>query len=286
AGVENALHDLGGGLAARGLAVGAAHAGGQVVGADENRVDAGHGENGVGILDGGDVLALQHHENLVVGAGKVFVGGGVEVESVDGTADTAVADGRIFGGGDGGLGLLPAIDHGHDDAVSAVVENALAVIVAIGGDAGQGGAAGVGHRGEDVRGRLPVDQAVLDIHGEPGEAGASEEAGGRDVAQRQPGAYGRLAGSEGLFDGIFSHHVLVLTWRMLGRTIGWPGLSLRSSCLAHHTGTSKTQPRPPLISRSAEITMLGQPDALALARAALASASGWPLISTAWVSFR
>ena len=69
-----------------------------------------------------------------------------------------------------------AVDHRHDDAVGAVVEDALDVVVAVGRHAGQGDAAGVGDGGEHVRGRLPIDEAVLDVHGQPGEAGAGQEA--------------------------------------------------------------------------------------------------------------
>ena len=69
------------------------HAGGQVVGADEDGVDAGHGEDLVGVLDGLDVLALQDDEQLVVGLGVIVVGGGVEVEGMNAAADAAVAGG-------------------------------------------------------------------------------------------------------------------------------------------------------------------------------------------------
>src|SRR5947209_1856209 len=78
-----------------GPSVGAAHAGGQVVEGDEDGVDAGHGKDGVGGLEGLDVLALEHDEDLVVGAGVVLVGGGAEVEGVDAAADAAVAERRV-----------------------------------------------------------------------------------------------------------------------------------------------------------------------------------------------
>ena len=108
-------------------------------------------------------------------------------------------------GGDGGLRLGAGVDHGDDDAVGAVVEDALDVVVAVGRDAGQGGAAGVGDGGEHVGGGLPVDEAVLDVDGEPGEARAGQEARGGDAAQGQPGADGRLAGPEGLLDRVGAH---------------------------------------------------------------------------------
>ena len=137
-----------GGLAAGRLAVLAAHAGGQVVGADEDGVDAGHGKDGVGVLDGRDVLALEDDEQFLVGVGEVVGGGGAEIERRQAAADAAVAARRIEHGGDGGLGLGPAVDHRHDDAVRAVVEDALDVVVAVGRHPRQGGAAGVGDGAE------------------------------------------------------------------------------------------------------------------------------------------
>src|SRR5262249_30718048 len=58
AGFQDSFRHLSGSFAAGRLSVRSAHAGSQVVRTNENRVDAGHGENGVGILDGRDVLAL------------------------------------------------------------------------------------------------------------------------------------------------------------------------------------------------------------------------------------
>ena len=71
------------------LAVGVAHARGQVVRADEDRVDAGHGEDLVGVPHRLDVLALEDDEDLVVGLRVVVGGGGGEVQGVDAAADAA-----------------------------------------------------------------------------------------------------------------------------------------------------------------------------------------------------
>ena len=71
--------------------------------------------------------------------------------------------------------------------------------------AGQGDAAGVGDGREHVRGRLPIDEAVFDVHGQPGEAAAGEEARRGDAAERQPRPDGRAAGLQRLFDRIRSH---------------------------------------------------------------------------------
>ena len=50
-----------------GRVVGGPHRAGEVVGADEDGVDAGDGIDRVGDLDGGDVLGLDDDEDLVVG---------------------------------------------------------------------------------------------------------------------------------------------------------------------------------------------------------------------------
>jgi hypothetical protein len=130
------------------------------------------------------VLALEHDQEFLVGVGVVIVGIGAEIEGVDAAADGAISLGRIQGGGDGVFGFLPAIDHRHDDAHGAVVEHALDVVVPIAGDAGQGRAAGIRDRGEDVACGFPIDEAVLDIDVQPIQAGAGHEPGGDDAAQR------------------------------------------------------------------------------------------------------
>src|SRR5260370_40414204 len=112
----------------------AAHAGSQVVGADEDRVDAGYRENLIGVAHGLDVLTLQNHQDLVIGAGIIVDGRGREIERVDATPDTAVPRRRILGRSDGGQRLLAAIDHRHHDAVSAVIQNPFDVVVAVGAD--------------------------------------------------------------------------------------------------------------------------------------------------------
>ena len=129
---------------------------------------------------------------------------------MDAAADAAVADGRIQQAATAASASCAAVDHRHDDAVRAVVEHALDVVVAVAGHAGQGGAAGVGDGGEHVRRRLPVDQAVLDVHGQPVEAGAGHEPRGGDAAQRQPGADGGPARFERLFDRIGTHGMVSL----------------------------------------------------------------------------
>src|SRR5207253_5333967 len=126
------------------LAVRAAHAGGQIVGADEHGVDAGDRENLVEVADGLDVLALQDDQDFVVGVGVVIGRVGVEVQGVDAPADAAVAGGRVEAGGDGLQRLVPGVDHRHDDPVSAVVEYPLVVVVSPGLHAVEGYSPGVG----------------------------------------------------------------------------------------------------------------------------------------------
>ena len=82
-------------LGRRRLAVGVAHARGQVVRADEDRVDAGHREHLVEVPHRLDVLALEDDEHLVVGLRVVVGGRGGEVQRVDAAADAAVAARRV-----------------------------------------------------------------------------------------------------------------------------------------------------------------------------------------------
>src|SRR5205085_3891764 len=117
-------------------------------------------------------------------AGEVVGGGGGEVQGVHAAADGAAAARRVQAGVHRRLGLGPAVDHRHDHAHRPVVEDALDVVVAVGGHAGQRHAAGVGDGGQHVRGRLDADEAVFGVHRQPGEAGAGEEAAGGHAAQR------------------------------------------------------------------------------------------------------
>src|SRR5262249_62220952 len=91
------------------------------------------------------------------------------------------------------------------DAVSAVVEHALDVVVTVRWHARQGDATGVSNRREHVRCRLPVNQAVLDIDGDPGKARAGNEPRRCDTAQREPRSHGWLASLDGPLDRIGTH---------------------------------------------------------------------------------
>ena len=196
AGCEDVIHRFLGGLGAGRLVVLRTHALGQIVRAHEDRVDAGDRENLVGVLDRLDMLALQDNEQFFIDVGVVIAGGRAKVERMNAAADTAVAIGRIKHGGDGVLGFLPAVDHRHDNALSAIVENAFDMVVAIRRHASQRGAASVGDRGEHVGRGLPIDEAVLHIDGQPVKPRSGHETARRDTAERQPRADRRLAGFE------------------------------------------------------------------------------------------
>src|SRR5262249_19093835 len=181
---QDALYDLRPRVGTGRFAVLAPHAGRQVVRTGGDSIDPWHTANSVGVLHRLHVLALKNNEQLVVGARVVILRAGAEVEGVNAAADAACADGRVQRGRHGGLGLGAAVDHRHDDAVGAVIQNALDVIVAIGGYASQGDTAGVGDAGEHVRRGFPVHQAMLDVHGQPGEPGPRQEARRGNAAPR------------------------------------------------------------------------------------------------------
>ena len=61
---------FGRGLGTWWFAVFATHGGGEIVGADEDGVDAGDGENGVGILDRLDMLALEDEQQFAHWRGR------------------------------------------------------------------------------------------------------------------------------------------------------------------------------------------------------------------------
>src|SRR5262249_36515902 len=127
------------------------------------------------------------------------------------------------------LGLLAGVDHRHNDAVRPVVQRPLDVVVLVRRHARQGSAAGVGDGGEHVRGRLPVNEGVLDVDRQPGEAGAGEEARGGDAAQRQPGTDGGLTSLEGLLDRIDAHALFSVDVNLGGTAAVGAGVSLAAS---------------------------------------------------------
>jgi hypothetical protein len=89
--------------------------------------------------------------------------------------------------------------------LGAVVQYALDVVVAVGRHSRQGNTAGVGHRCNNVRGRLPVSKATFLIDSEPVEAAACQKPGSRDAAQKEPRAERGLTSFESTFDGVRPH---------------------------------------------------------------------------------
>ena len=79
------------------------------------------------------------------------------------------------------------------------------MVVAIGWHARQRHAPGLGDGREHVRGRLVVDERVLDIDRELVEAAASQEPRRGDAAERKPGANDRLTSAQTLLDRIGTH---------------------------------------------------------------------------------
>src|SRR5262249_4781721 len=102
---------------------------------------------------------------------------------MDTSADTTCARGRIEGSGNSGLGFGPAIHHGHNDAVRAVVQYALDMVMTVRGNAGKCCAPPIRDRAEHMRRGLPVHEAMLDVHREPRKSGPRHEPRGRDTAE-------------------------------------------------------------------------------------------------------
>ena len=82
-----------------------AHRVGQIVRADEGDVESRDAENLLGSLDRLDVLDHRDDENLVVGAGVIGCGIGVEVRRMQLSADGAFAERLIARGANRGFGF-------------------------------------------------------------------------------------------------------------------------------------------------------------------------------------
>jgi len=173
--------------------VGRAHRVGQVVGSDEDGVDAGHGVDLIGHIDGSNVLGLDDDQDLVVGVAVILFGGGAVVDRVEAAADRAIAPRRVLGCRDDGSRLGGVQHHRCHDAHRATVQHHLDPLVFPGRNAGQRHAAGVGDGAEHHRRGLDIRVGMLHVHGEPGKPRAGQEPRRRHAAQRQPRADLRLA---------------------------------------------------------------------------------------------
>ena len=101
-----------------------AHAAGQIVGPDHQRIDAGDRDDGLDRLDRVDVLALQHHDRRVVGAARRTPrsrGRSPARARAPRRARRAAGTCRTTRS----LGLLRAVHHRHDHAGRADVERLL-----------------------------------------------------------------------------------------------------------------------------------------------------------------
>ena len=167
----------------------ASHRVAQVVGTDEHGVDAGHGVDLVGDLDGLDVLGLDDDEDLVVGAAgnirrpwRRSSGHACRRRPIGCRAADTWSPRRST------RASAASITIGATIPMAPQSRTILMYSCLPGGDAGQGDATGVGDGAEHVGGGLDVGVGVLHVHGQPGEPDPRHEPCGGDAPQRQPGA--------------------------------------------------------------------------------------------------
>jgi glycosyltransferase involved in cell wall biosynthesis len=175
-------------------AVRSAHGPSEVVGTDEDRVDAGDGVNLIGNLDSGDVLGLDHNQDLVVRSFVVFLGSAPIVQVVQAATDGPVSLGRVFRGRNNRFGLLGVHHHGADDPHGATVENGFDEVVTARVDANQRYAARVSDAAEHEGGGMDVGVGMFHIDREPRQAGPGQETRSHHAAQREPSPDLRLSG--------------------------------------------------------------------------------------------
>src|SRR5262249_1398172 len=87
------------GLLARWRPIGGAQGIGQVMRADEHRIEAGYGINLVGDLHSLDVLGLDHDQDFLVSAFVILLGRGTEVQGMHTSADGSISPRRVLGRG-------------------------------------------------------------------------------------------------------------------------------------------------------------------------------------------
>lgn len=157
---------------------------GEVVGADEEHVDAGGGGELLDLFDGGGLLNDDDGEGVFVDEIGVAFGGG-PAEGGESGAGAAAAGGGIFGAGGGLAGEFRGGREGEDDADGAHVEGAFGGPELIYGDADEGecfeAAGGEDHvaRGFEGDGTvLHFDPDEIEAHG--GALGGDFGAGGGD----------------------------------------------------------------------------------------------------------
>ena len=171
----------------------AAHGVVEIVRADKEGVDPGDGEDLLGVLDRFDVLDHDDDEDFVIGASVVGRGVGFEIDGVELATNGALAEGRITGGAHGGFGLLPRVDHRHNDAVGAGIEHPLDVLGCVPWNARERNFAAGGDDGEAGGGGFEGDGCVLELDRQPIKAGAGHETGPGGAGHGEPCADARFA---------------------------------------------------------------------------------------------
>jgi hypothetical protein len=177
----------------------------EVVRADEKGVDAGNAEDFVRIGEGLAGFDHDDDEDFVVRLLVVCRGIGFEIRGRKLSADGALSDGGILRGCHNRFGFGAGVDHGHDHAVGAGVEDALDVFDGVKGDADEGNFAAGGDDGEAGGGGFEAGGRVFEFDGEPVEAGASHHARANDAGEREPGADARFTSLQFVTDVIRAH---------------------------------------------------------------------------------
>ena len=115
-----------------------AHAGREIVGADEYGVDACDLDDGRDILDGLNMFGLDDDGRALIGIVQIFLKlEAVAVGAAD--ADAARAEGGVFGAADDFFCFFGRVDHGHDDAGGSGIERFFDIDHVISGDAHEAG---------------------------------------------------------------------------------------------------------------------------------------------------
>ena len=189
---------------------------GEVAGADEERVDAGGGGDGVDFVEGGRLFDHADGEDVLVG-GIVVVAGLRPGADGGAGAGASFAGGRIAAGGGRAGGLLGGTGKREDDAAHALIEDALGGPQLHHGDAGEdGGGARVGGQHDEAK-RLQRDGGVLHLDPQKVEAEGGGVGGGFHRWDGDGDAEGGLAGGEsrahGIAPGLLIGHVFRF-WRI------------------------------------------------------------------------
>ncbi|MPL59897.1 hypothetical protein SDC9_05453 [bioreactor metagenome] len=192
---------------------GFAQGGGEVGGAYEGHVDAGHREDFVQIFDGVPGFDLDGYEDFLVELGHGLGGdAGIEVGVLALQGHAAVAQGHVAGPGYDVLHVLLALDLGNEEAGGADVQGAGEGFVGFpGGGAHDDGDVG-GPGGHDIVAHgLEIEAGVLGVEKEKVEAGVGEEgghAGAPDFGDH--GAVDCLSLLEGALHAVLKNHMCSL----------------------------------------------------------------------------